>query len=83
MTEYYMERMTWKEVEAVIAEGVDAILLPIGTTEQHGPHMPLDTDCVIALTASDFAPSMQAQFCDAAAQSHFPDRMRKQQDLTR
>ena len=48
MTEYYMERMTWKEVEAVIAEGVDAILLPIGTTEQHGPHMPLDTDCIIA-----------------------------------
>ena len=24
------------------------MLIPIGTTEQHGPHMPLDTDCVIA-----------------------------------
>ena len=48
MTEYFMERMTWREVEAAIAAGVDAILLPIGTIEQHGPHMPLDTDCVIA-----------------------------------
>src|SRR5882757_1676292 len=40
--------MTWHEVEACIAAGVDAVLFPIGTTEQHGPHMPLDTDCVIA-----------------------------------
>ena len=40
--------MTWPEVEAAIERGVDAVLIPIGTTEQHGPHMPLDTDCVIA-----------------------------------
>ena len=24
------------------------MLIPIGTTEQHGHHLPLDTDCVIA-----------------------------------
>ena len=40
--------MTWPEVEQAISRGVDAVLIPIGTTEQHGPHMPLDTDCVIA-----------------------------------
>jgi len=40
--------MTWQEVEARLAAGVDVVLLPIGTTEQHGPHMPLDTDCIIA-----------------------------------
>src|SRR6478735_6146357 len=40
--------MTWQEVGAQIEAGVDAVLLPIGTTEQHGPHMPLDTDCIIA-----------------------------------
>ncbi len=40
--------MTWPEVEAAIARGVDAVLIPIGTTEQHGHHLPLDTDCVIA-----------------------------------
>ena len=33
---------------AAIKAGVDAVLIPIGTTEQHGPHMPLDTDCLIA-----------------------------------
>ena len=44
--------MTWQEVGARINEGVDAVLLPIGTIEQHGPHMPLDTDCVIARSLS-------------------------------
>ena len=46
--EHLIERMTWQEVEGAIAAGVDAVLLPIGTTEQHGPHLPLDTDCLIA-----------------------------------
>src|SRR4051794_11679020 len=48
VTEHFLERLTWPEVDERLAEGVDAVLLPIGTTEQHGPHMPLDTDCVIA-----------------------------------
>jgi creatinine amidohydrolase len=43
-----LERMTWPEVEEAIGRGIDAVLLPIGTIEQHGPHMPLDTDCFIA-----------------------------------
>lgn len=46
--EHFLERMTWPEVEAQLSAGIDAVLLPIGTTEQHGRHMPLDTDCVIA-----------------------------------
>ena len=48
VSERFIERMTWPEVEAAIEQGVDAVLIPIGTTEQHGPHMPLDTDCFIA-----------------------------------
>ena len=46
--ERFMEKLTWAEVEERMQAGVDAVLLPIGTTEQHGRHMPLDTDCVIA-----------------------------------
>jgi creatinine amidohydrolase len=48
VAERFIERMTWPEVEQAIERGVDAVLIPIGTTEQHGPHMPLDTDCFIA-----------------------------------
>jgi creatinine amidohydrolase len=46
--ECFMEKLTWAEVAERIDAGVDAVLLPIGTTEQHGRHMPLDTDAVIA-----------------------------------
>ena len=52
MAERFIERMTWPEVEEAIGRGVDAVLIPIGTTEQHGPHMPLDTDCFIARSLS-------------------------------
>jgi creatinine amidohydrolase len=48
VAEHFLERMTWPEVATSIERGVDAVLIPIGTTEQHGHHMPLDTDCVIA-----------------------------------
>jgi creatinine amidohydrolase len=48
VAEHAIERMTWPEVQARVDAGVDAVLIPIGTTEQHGHHMPLDTDCVIA-----------------------------------
>ena len=51
MAERFLERLTWPEVEQAIERGVDAILLPIGTTEQHGPQMPLDTDGFITWTA--------------------------------
>ncbi|MFN8188567.1 MAG: creatininase family protein, partial [Gaiellales bacterium] len=58
MGEHFIERMTWEEVDARIAAGVDAVLLPIGTTEQHGPHMPLDTDCFIARSLCERAATL-------------------------
>ncbi len=37
----------WEDVSAAIARGVVA-LLPVGAVEQHGPHLPLLTDTVMA-----------------------------------
>ena len=34
--ERFLERLTWPEVETARARGVDAVLIPIGSTEQHG-----------------------------------------------
>jgi creatinine amidohydrolase len=43
---YVYADLTWPEVnEAVEMEKV--ILLPVGSTEQHGPHLPLDVDNVL------------------------------------
>ncbi len=38
-----LERMYWPEVEAEIRAGTP-IVLPVGSIEQHGPHLPLGTD---------------------------------------
>ncbi len=43
LTEYRYNRLTWPEVnEAIAAQKL--VLLPTGSTEQHGRHLPLDTD---------------------------------------
>lgn len=38
-----LARATWPEVATC-----DVVLVPFGSVEQHGPHLPLDTDTVIA-----------------------------------
>jgi creatinine amidohydrolase len=35
---------SWRDVETAIADGVDTVIVPLGATEQHGPHLPVDTD---------------------------------------
>jgi creatinine amidohydrolase/Fe(II)-dependent formamide hydrolase-like protein/7-cyano-7-deazaguanine synthase in queuosine biosynthesis len=40
---YLWAELTWPEAEKRFKE-VDIALLPIGSIEQHGPHLPLDTD---------------------------------------
>ncbi len=41
-----LTHMTWPEVERA-RDGVELVLLPIGSIEQHGPNTSLDTDLVI------------------------------------
>jgi creatinine amidohydrolase/Fe(II)-dependent formamide hydrolase-like protein len=40
---YLWAELTWPEAEKRFQE-VDIALLPVGSIEQHGPHLPLDTD---------------------------------------
>ena len=40
--------LTWPEVERLAAAGA-ALAVPIGSTEQHGPHLPLSTDTDVAV----------------------------------
>lgn len=40
---YLWAELTWPEVETRLRE-MDVAILPVGSIEQHGPHLPLDTD---------------------------------------
>ncbi len=42
-TEYRYNRLTWEEMNEAIAMQ-KVVILPTGSTEQHGRHLPLDTD---------------------------------------
>lgn len=44
-----MDQLTWSELRDAMESGV-GIILPIGSTEQHGPHLPLGCDSIIAST---------------------------------
>ena len=43
---YLLAEIGWPDV-AVYLEGDDRIILPIGSTEQHGRHLPLGTDTMV------------------------------------
>ena len=43
----YYDHLTWPEINEAI-EAQKVVLLPIGSTEQHGHHLPLDTDNFLA-----------------------------------
>lgn len=42
-----LEQMTWPEAQEALKRTTVAVI-PIGSTEQHGPHMPLGTDFMVA-----------------------------------
>ncbi|MFL5749274.1 MAG: creatininase family protein [Chloroflexota bacterium] len=43
----FLGEMTSPEVEAFLAAGHDSVIVPTGSTEQHGPHGPLLTDVLV------------------------------------
>ena len=42
----YLES-TWEEFRDEIKEENSLLLIPIGCLEEHGPHLPINCDCVI------------------------------------
>lgn len=43
--------LTWPEAQSALGP-TTIVLLPVGAIEAHGPHLPLDTDVIIATTAA-------------------------------
>ena len=45
---YLFANLSWKDLAALQQKGNLVLLLPIGSTESHGPHAPLSTDALIS-----------------------------------
>ena len=39
-----MEEMSWPQVKKAMESGYKTVIIPVGSIEQHGPHLPLGTD---------------------------------------
>ena len=55
-----LERTAWPDVSRR-ARGHEILLVPLGSTEQHGPHLPVTTDTDIALAIADRAAARHRQ----------------------
>ncbi len=49
-----LDRAAWPEVAECAGNG-EVLLIPLGSTEQHGPHLPVTTDAEIATAIADRA----------------------------
>ena len=47
MTALHLDRLTWADIEQEIQNGRDTVVVPLGSTEQHGRHLPIGTDAVL------------------------------------
>lgn len=52
------ESLTWSQIEQLQHSGMDLCILPVGATEQHGPHLPVNTDSAIASAVCLYASAM-------------------------
>jgi creatinine amidohydrolase len=50
----WINELTWQEIEAYLGQN-DIVLVPIGSTEQHGPAGPLGLDTYVAISLAEDA----------------------------
>ncbi|MGC1458418.1 MAG: creatininase [Steroidobacteraceae bacterium] len=48
-----MNRMSWQQYRSRVSAGKTPVFLPVGALEQHGPHLPLGTDALLANAIAD------------------------------
>lgn len=51
----YLQTNSWEEAKQLIEKSKGVAIIPIGSIEQHGPHLPLGTDSYVAITLAEDA----------------------------
>lgn len=57
---HWMQDYTWEEIGEMIKLGKNTAIIPVGSTEQHGRHLPVGTDTYVAMMLTE----------EAAAKTH-------------
>ena len=70
-----MEEMNWVDIKEAINGGFKTVIIGVGSTEQHGPHLPTQTDALIAdvivnLIAQKLKNALQAQTIRVGCSDH-------------
>jgi creatinine amidohydrolase len=70
-----MEQMNWPEIKQAIASGFTTAVFAVGSTEQHGPHLPTMTDARIGddlavRVARKLGRALQARTIDLGVSEH-------------
>jgi creatinine amidohydrolase len=56
-----LDEMSWPEIEAGLKQ-TQTIILPVGATEEHGPHLPVFTDTIQAVDVAKEAARLRSIF---------------------
>lgn len=51
----WLQKNNWEEVKCIIEKSKGVAIIPIGSTEQHGLHLPVGTDTYVAITLAESA----------------------------
>ena len=70
-----MEEMNWVDIQKAIEDGFKTVIIGVGSTEQHGPHLPTQTDALIAdvivnLIAQKLNSALQARTISVGCSDH-------------
>jgi len=70
-----MEEMNWVDIKKAIDDGFKTVIIGVGSTEQHGPHLPTQTDALIAdvivnLIAKNLKSALQARTISVGCSDH-------------
>ena len=70
-----MEEMNWVDIKKAINDGFKTVIIGVGSTEQHGPHLPTQTDALTAdvianLIAQNLKNALQAQTIRVGCTDH-------------
>jgi creatinine amidohydrolase len=70
-----LDDLTWPDVDAALGTGTP-VILPLGSLEQHGPHLPFDTDTVCVQAVADQAAEQAGAIALPALSYGAPSRPR-------